>query len=208
MKIVFRDFTNLFRSRIGLILASLPILLGLFLLAGCSGSSKKSINGPELIPLVDSGPYGYAEQAIDMTHVRIQFRGPRYRTKLPADHPDRKNMEKIANIEAYNFALWRAAQLSVKNRYPGFRLLSQSPSITIAPITSMPNNPIKDDRIGIIDSTQRDPGLGTPQGISQGDSFQVTYSIVVEFEDELLPGDFEAQKLIVKLGKIYPGAGG
>ncbi|MDI9408143.1 MAG: hypothetical protein QM523_02740 [Candidatus Pacebacteria bacterium] len=194
------------RSRLDFFTLTLSILIGLVLLTGCSGSGKKTSAGPAMIPLVETGPYGYAEQPIDMTHVRIQFRGPRYRTKLSHDHPDRKGLERIANIEAYNFAVWRAAQLSVKNRYPGFRIINQSPSIVIAPITSMPNPPINDDRIGVMDSTQRDPGLGTPQAISQGDSFQVTYTIVIEYQDEILPGDFEAQKIIVKMSKNYPGA--
>ncbi|MCX8500477.1 MAG: hypothetical protein ORO03_02100 [Alphaproteobacteria bacterium] len=161
-----------------------------------------------LIPLVDSGPFGYAEQAIDRTHIRIEYRGPHYTTKLPPDAPERKNLEKIANVEAYGFANWRAAQLCIKKRFPGYRILSQRPSITIAPISSMPKLPIPDDRVGLMDSTQRTPGLGTPAGISGGDSFQVTYTIVIELQDELLPGDIDAQKMITKMKLAYPGAGG
>jgi hypothetical protein len=92
------------------------MLAAILLLAGCATGPAP----PLLSPLAQVGKYGYAETKVASGRYEVSYLGPPRRTSRFAE--GRRGDELAARTQAYDFAVWRAAQIALQENYAGFRV--------------------------------------------------------------------------------------
>ncbi len=95
----------------GLLLAG-----ALLALAACQSAPPR----PLYQPLESGAEFGYIERQIDDTHWEVIYVGPRYR----ASHDEESGSESdAAGTQAYDLALWRAAQITLEQKRGSFAVV-------------------------------------------------------------------------------------
>jgi hypothetical protein len=87
--------------------------------AGCQSAPPQ----PLFRPLEAGATYGYTDRQIDESHWEVTYMGPRYRSSY-GDTSRNKETE-TARTEAYDLALWRAAQVALEQKKPRFAVVSE-----------------------------------------------------------------------------------
>ena len=88
------------------------------LLGGCQSTPPR----PLFQPLEAGAEFGYAERQIDDTHWEVTYAGPRYRSSYG---DERQAETEAARNEAYDLALWRAAQIALEQKRPRFAVTTE-----------------------------------------------------------------------------------
>jgi hypothetical protein len=100
-------------------------LVAVALLSACATEPPP----PLMSPYSETGRYGYIDQQTGRDSYKISYIGPPVRT---ASHrPDRADDAKAAKAKAYDFALWRAAQVALDGGYEGFAVDNQDHEVEV-----------------------------------------------------------------------------
>ena len=94
-------------------------VLAVVLLAACQSTPPR----PLFQPLEAGAAFGYSEKQIDDTHWQVVYTGPRYRSSY--SDTERQAETEAARNQAYDLALWRAAQISLEHNHPKFSVTSE-----------------------------------------------------------------------------------
>jgi hypothetical protein len=95
------------------------LVTALLELAGCQSTPPQ----PLYRPLEAGASYGYTERQIDPTHWEVIYMGPRYSASSYGDKSDDK--AEAVRTEAYDLALWRAAQIALEQKRSRFAVVSE-----------------------------------------------------------------------------------
>jgi hypothetical protein len=74
---------------------------------------------PLLSPLQATGEYGYADSALGGNRYQVSYTGPSQRSLRSPE--TREQIGAAERIQAYDFALWHAAQIALSQGFIGFR---------------------------------------------------------------------------------------
>jgi len=180
--------------------------IGCLVLAGALSACQIHPPAPLLSPIQATGEYGYAELALGDNRYQVSYTGPSQRSLRAPDV--RQQVAEAERAQAFDFALWRAAQIALAQGFVGFR------------VSNVRTN---------VDSTADDyydpfyaPGFypGRPFGGALGPYWgpyggpspylytQTQVIIDVALLQSLGPGDYDARETIDRLSKAYPGATG
>ena len=100
-------------------LRSLALAFLLVSLAACQSPPPQ----PLFQPLEAGAVFGYIDRQIDDTHWQVTYMGPRYRSSYSDSTRDEET--EAARAEAYDLALWRAAQIAMEQKEPRFAVVSE-----------------------------------------------------------------------------------
>lgn len=105
------------------------MLLGLCAVVAASCSTRSP--APSLMsPIAETGTYGYREHRLDPSGFEITYVGPRYR--LPVEGAVRRTYADAAVAQAFEMALWRAAEIALAEDSPGFVVTRRSTDLDLA----------------------------------------------------------------------------
>jgi len=88
-------------------------------LGGCQSPPPE----PLFRPLEANAAFGYTERQIDDTHWEVTYMGPQYRSSY--SNNSRNEETDAARTEAYDLALWRAAQITLEQKRSHFSVVSE-----------------------------------------------------------------------------------
>lgn len=188
--------------------AAMPgLALALLLLAGCAGPDL-----PLLSPIEQAKFYGYAEKPLGDGRYSVSYVGPSHLTLSYTG--DRSQASDAARRQAYDFALWRAAQIARAGGYGGLRVTSRQADVdTVAQPAYYDSNfyapfgPGTDlfrNHHGPPFGTAYDAGYFAPP--SPYARVQARASIDVELLREPGAGDLRVDEVLGKMQQAYPGA--
>lgn len=181
------------------------IVLAALLLSACAGPSL-----PLLSPVEQAKYYGYAEQPLGDNRYAVSYLGPSH---LALSYwSARDQASEAARIQAYDFALWRAALIAQTAGYGGLRVTSRQADVdTIAQPAYYdsgfyaPFGPGSDMfHHGHPFGSAYDAGYYYPP--SPYARIQARARIDVELVHEPGPGDLKVQEVLGRLQQAYPGA--
>jgi hypothetical protein len=160
---------------------------------------------PLMSPIEVARSYGYSEVPIGDNRYAVTYTGPSQRTLRSANA--RQETGAVEHTQAYDFALWRAAQIALAQGFPGFRVGNVRTNV----------DTLVDDYYDPFYG----PGLSThrylwgpgpywgPYGAPNPYAYQQTsVTMDVTLLQSLGPGDYDARDTIDQLRKTYPGAEG
>lgn len=113
---------------VGAMHVSVKIWLGLaaaMLLSACATEPPP----PLMSPYSETGRYGYVDRQTGRDRYEVSYIGPSVRTA--STRPGRTDDTKAAKAEAYDLALWRAAQIAVDGGYEGFAIDDQNHEVEV-----------------------------------------------------------------------------
>ncbi len=155
---------------------AIGLLVVLVVLADCATGPP----APLMSPIQVAGAYGYSEVPIGGNRYAVSYTGPSQRTLRTPNA--RQETAAAEHTQAYDFALWRAAQIALPYYGPGL---------------------FTHRHLG---------GPGSywgPYGGSSPYAFQQTsVTIDVTLLQSLAAGDYDAHETIDQFRKVYPGAEG
>jgi hypothetical protein len=177
------------------------LLAILALLTACTTGPS----APLMSPIASTGDYGYSEVPIGPNRYEVSYTGPSQRTLRSPNARRETGAEE--HTQAYDFALWRAAQIALAQGMPGFRVGNVRTNV----------DTLVDDYFdpyygrGLF--THRylwGPGpYWGPDGAPSPYAYQQTsVNMDVTMLPSLTPGDYDARDTIDQLRKTYPGAEG
>jgi hypothetical protein len=175
---------------------------GLALLVACATGPAP----PLLSPIEVAHVYGYSERPLGDNRYEISYLGPRRRSlRSPEAHSETSAAERT---QAFDFALWRAAQIALAQGFAGFRVSN-----------------VRTDTSTVVDNDYDPlygPGpypfrpWGRPWEPSWGpywapspyayEQTRVTFDVTLL--QALGEGDYNAADVIAQLRQTYPGAEG
>jgi hypothetical protein len=175
------------------------------LLAACATGPQ----APLLSPLNVAKRYGYTEATFGPAKVQVTYVGPSRQSSVYASERDPD--ANAARTQAYDLAVWRAAQIALERGFTGFHVDSSRADIETT-----------------YDDPFYDPLYGPPYGPYFGPPFrrrfwgypgfypsynpyayiQARVTIDVTLLQALGPGDYVAQDAIAQLRRTYPAAEG
>ena len=180
---------------------AIGLLVVLVVLADCATGPP----APLMSPIQVAGAYGYSEVPIGGNRYAVSYTGPSQRTLRTPNA--RQETAAAEHTQAYDFALWRAAQIALVQNMRGFRVGNVRTNV----------DTLVDDYY----DPYYGPGLFThrhlggpgsywgPYGGSSPYAFQQTsVTIDVTLLQSLAAGDYDAHETIDQLRKVYPGAEG
>jgi len=188
------ELTRRYVGRIGLVVI-------LALLADCAiGPSA-----PLMSPIAVAGAYGYFEVPTGSNRYAVTYTRPSQRTLRSPNA--RLETAAIERRHAYDFALWRAAQIALAQGVPGFRVGNVQTNVDTLV------DDYYDPYYGPGMFTHRhlwEPGpYWGPYGEPSPYAYQQTsVTMDVTLLQSLAPGDYDARDTIAQLRKTYPGAEG
>ena len=94
--------------------------IGCLALVGALSSCQIGLPPPLLSSLQATGEYGYADLALGDDRYQVSYLGPSQRSLRAADA--RKEINEAESTQAFDFALWRAAQIAQAQGFAGFRV--------------------------------------------------------------------------------------
>ncbi|HZS84097.1 MAG TPA: hypothetical protein VFA50_14580 [Stellaceae bacterium] len=184
------------------------VFCGFALLALALAACELAPSPPLMSPIQVAKYYGYSEVPIGNGRYDVSYLGPSHRSlRSPTAWEATSAAERT---QAYDFALWRAAQIALAEGYAGFRTSNVRSNV----------NTFSDDYY--------DPFCG-PWGPWYGPGFyphrfwgypypycapspyadqQTAVTIEVQLLHSLGPGDYNAADVIAQLRRTYPGAEG
>ena len=173
-------------------------------LAGCDIAPAP----PLLSPLQAGGDYGYSDVALGDNRYQVSYLGPSQRTLRAPDA--RQQTAAGERTQAFDFALWHAAQIALAQGFAGFRvsnvrtnvdsLVDDSYDPFYGPDYSPFHHPWGWRPVG--------PYWGPYGGPSPYLYAQTEIVMDVALLQSLDPGDYGAQDTIDQLNRTYPGAAG
>jgi hypothetical protein len=157
---------------------------------------------PLMSPIQASGSYGYSEAPTGANRYAVTYTGPSQRTLRSMNA--RRETAAEAHTQAYDFALWRSAQLALAQGMPGFR---------VGNVRTNVDTLVDDYYDSYRPFTSRyrwGPGpYWGPYGEPNPYAYQqTTITMDVNLLPSLAPGDYDARDTIDQLRKTYPGAEG
>ena len=177
------------------------------MLSGCETTPA----APLLSPIELARSYGYSEVAQGDNRYAVTYLGPSRRGFRSAS--SRQEMDAAQRTQAYDFALWHAAQIALAQGFAGFRVGNVQTNV----------NTINDDSYDPYYGSGW-PGYGPAwygpgypyrgpyPGPYWGPSPYVLLQTQVTMDVTLLrspgPGEYEARDVIEQLRRTYPGADG
>lgn len=187
-------------ARFGLCGAVLALLA-----AGCSPGPR----APLLSPIETAHGYGYSDRSLGEARFSVSYTGP---SRLASASPSQRDADtQAAQSQAFDFALWHAAQIAEANGYPGFRISDKRTDV------DTDAEPGYDDRScspfgGTLDAF----GIyhGAPVGYGHPGCFpdtpyariQAHASIEIQLVRAVEQGDYSARDVMAELERTYPGA--
>lgn len=166
---------------------------------------------PLMSPIQVAGAYGYSDRPIGPGRFDVTYLGPSRRSlRSPASWHAAGAAERT---QAYDFALWRAAQLALALGYKGFRVSNVRSNVST--VVDNYDQPFYGPAFG--------PGYPGPWpgpwpwrsdwwGPGWAPSPYAYLQTAITIEVELLhapgPGDYDAASTIAQLRRTYPGAEG
>lgn len=179
--------------------------IALLTLAAALASCATTPEPPPMSPLQIAKYYGYTEAQLGEERYQVSYVGPNRRS-LRSPGPVQENAAAERSM-AFDFALWRAAQLARARGFPGLRVSNIRSDLTnyvddyYDPLYSPGFYPYQAYPFG--------PRWGGPYW---GPSPYVYQQATVTIDARLLrapePGDYLAADVIEQLQRTYPGAEG
>lgn len=178
-----------------------PRYLAVFLLvvlAGCASGPPV----PLYSPLAATQGFGYAEQPLSQTEVRVSYATPALRAHSLGQVERSGWRDERINL-GYDLALWRAAELALAAGYPAFAVADRRSDINVHDYTYY-NDPW--DPWGC--PYRYRSCLGRPYGFPPDRWVDVAarVSFVAKFERANTPGNYNAQFVIDQAKARYGGA--
>jgi hypothetical protein len=179
-------------------LVGLPAIVAL--LTACTSGPA----APLMSPIEASGNYGYSEASAGPNRYEVTYTGPSQRTLRSVNA--RRETAADEHTQAYDFALWRSAQLALAQGMPGFRVGNVRTNV----------DTLVDDyydyyRPGLFSNRYLwGPGpYWGPYGEPNPYAYQQTsVTMNVNLLPSLAPGDYDARDTRDQWRKTYPGAEG
>lgn len=183
-------------------------LLACAAIAGALTACETRPAPPLLSPIETAGAYGYADTALGDNRYQVSYRGPSQRSLRSPDA--RQQTAAAEHTQAYDFALWHAAQIAQAQGFAGFRvsnvrtnvdtLVDDSYDPLYGPDYSPFRRPWGWRPIG--------PYWGPYGGLSPYLYVQTAIVMDIALLQSLGAGDYGASDTISQLTKTYPGAAG
>ena len=161
---------------------------------------------PLLSPLQATGEYGYADLALGDNRFQVSYIGPSQRSLRSPDA--REQIAAAERAQAYDFALWHAAQIALAQGFAGFRTSNVRTNVD-----SMADDDY-DSLYGPAWYPHRRFGgpfgpFWEPYGGPSPYLYTRTEVVVdVTLLRSLDRGDYDAAETIARLSSTYPGATG
>jgi hypothetical protein len=179
--------------------------VGCIAIAGALSACESHPAPPLLSPIAVAGAYGYSDLALGDNRYQISYAGPSQRSlRAPSA---RETTVAAERTQAYDFALWHAAQVTLAQGFIGFRVSNVRTNVdTLAedyePFYGPPFYPYH---------RFWEP-YGPYSGPYLGPSPYIYTRTEIVFDITLLhsldPGDYDARDTIDQLNRTYPGAAG
>jgi hypothetical protein len=182
--------------------------LGVLVLAAALAACETTPSAPLLSPLGVAKYYGYGETPLGEDRYEVSFVGPTRRsTRAEAT---RQQVAAEQRTQAYDFAVWRAAQLALAGGFTGFSVSNVR--------THLDSH--ADDLDPFWGQGFYGPGpfsyrypwgpyWGPPYwGPSPYEYLRTDAAIEVRLLHALQPGDYDAHDVVEQLRQTYPGAEG
>ena len=170
------------------------------LIAGCAPIP------PLYSPLATTGYYGYADEPLGPTRIKVLYKAPRGATFAISTYQQDADAERRIAL-AYDMAIWRASELAIASGYPAFT------------ITDRLNNVNVDVRYNFAGDLFYNPCYGAVTGYRFGCTpapFPTAFdryawadamvTLTIELQPEIRPGAFDAANTISELRAQYPTA--
>jgi len=109
----------------GLTTARFASIAATILLSACATEPPP----PLMSPLTETGRFGYVDRRTGRDSFEVSYTGAPMRTS--SSRAARADRAKAAKAEAYDFALWRAAQIAVDNGYQAFAIDHQDHEVEV-----------------------------------------------------------------------------
>jgi hypothetical protein len=100
-----------------------PRWAALALILTTLGACQSTPPRPLFQPLEAGAQFGYSEKQIDDTHWQVTYTGPRYRSAY--GDTARQGDVDAARAQAYDLALWRAAQIALEHDHSKFSVVTE-----------------------------------------------------------------------------------
>jgi hypothetical protein len=188
-------------------MSRLALVLGLLLLAACQTTPPP----PLLSPITATGAYGYgyAERRVGPEDWEVTYVGPVRRAPLYGG--SREADQAAARTQAFDFMLWRAAQIALSEGFTAFRV-GQTRSNVDTRVEDYGYDPFYGPGWG-----PWGPGWGVnrfyypyfppyPYARSASAYLQARISGDVHLLHAAAPGDYVAEDVIAQARRTYPGA--
>jgi hypothetical protein len=172
-------------------------------LAGCASGPKP----PLMSPIAATRSYGYSEVQAGENTYEVTYTMPLRRSLVSAAR--READIAASRTEAYDLALWRAAQLALEHGFPGFRVINSHANVDTT-IEDQYDDPFWGDPFfgpPLWHRHFRPYPFGYPYGAYSPQAYlraQVTLNVLLL--QSPAPGDYDAQDVIRQLQKTYPNA--
>lgn len=160
---------------------------------------------PLMSPIKVAGSYGYSEVPIGGNRYAVSYTGPSQRTLRSSNA--RQEIGAAEHSQAYDFALWRTAQIALAQGIPGFRVGNVRTNVDTLV------DDFYDPFYGPGLLTRRHlwgpgPYWGTYGAPNPYAYQQTSVTMDVTLLQSLGPDDYDARDTIDQLRKTYPGAEG
>ena len=170
---------------------------------------------PLMSPFSETGRYGFVDRQTGRDGYEISYIGPSVRTA--STRPGRADDAKAAKAEAYDFALWRAAQVALDNGYEGFAIDNQDHEVedTVSQVSYPYRRPYDGPHYGRFGRFGHGFGYfygGYPYygyggySLYRYTTLRATVTLSVAMRTEAAADDFDAAATAARQAAKYPGA--
>jgi hypothetical protein len=183
-------------------------LVGSLVLAAALSSCQLKPSPPLLSPIqATNGEYGYADLPLGDNRYQVSYTGPSQRSLRSTEA--RQQVAATERAQAYDFALWHAAQITLAQGYTGFRVSNVRTNVDSMVEPDYDPSYAPDwhpaNRFG-------GPLMGRYWGGYVSPSLYIDTRTQIVIDIALLrsleTGDYDASETIDRLSKAYPGATG
>ena len=180
--------------------ALLPPLAALLLLAACAGQPR-----PLYAPFGELGGYGYTEQQLSETRLRVRYEAPTD-TTYDTGRIDRERQSDAQVGMAYDMALMRAAELTLARGYPAFEVTERENDVAV---DVTPRYPYYYDPFLFPGPFYRKRPFyyyPPPYAFERHATFGAGVTLLVELRRQVGPETLDAQATLARLRAKYPNA--
>lgn len=163
---------------------------------------------PLMSPIQIAKSYGYSEVPLGDNRYEISYVGPYQRGARLSDGPRQAGAAERA--QAFDFAVWRAAQIALAQGYVGFRVSNVRSNVnTVIDSYADPfYRPWYGPGIHPYSRPWEPPYWGPYGGPSPYAYRQAEITIEATLLHDPGPGDYDAKDIVDQLRRTYPGAEG
>ncbi len=168
-------------------------------LSGCESGPRP----PLLSPIEVAGSYGYSDVALGENRYQVAYVGPGQRSLRSA--PARQETGAAERTQAFDFALWHAAQIALAQGFTGFRVSNIRTNVDT--IVEDPYDPYYGPGYYPFRRSWGPGPFWRPYGWPSPYLYAQTQVVIdVALLQALGPGDYDAHDTVEQLNKTYPGA--